>query len=94
MFGCTHRAFLSGSSQRVGWTTADSIAGESMHHAKALPKPPLPRPSPRTTLEAPPYPILRGLSRPRCAAPRSAWLRAAPAGLPRRAGGAGRARPG
>ena len=33
-----------------------------------------------------PYPMRRRLSRPRRAAPRAAWLRAAPAGLPRRAG--------
>jgi hypothetical protein len=31
----------------------------------SLPKPPWPRPSPRTPLEASPSPILRGLSRPR-----------------------------
>jgi hypothetical protein len=40
-----------------------------------LPKPPLPRPSPRTTLEASPSPIPRGMSRPRWAALRLAESR-------------------
>jgi hypothetical protein len=40
------------------------------HHS--LPKPPLPRPSPRTPLEASPSPILRGIPMPRWAALRLA----------------------
>jgi hypothetical protein len=52
----------------------------------SLPKSPFPRPSPQGTLEALPYPTLRRLSRPRYA-----LLRAAPAGLPRRAACAARA---
>jgi hypothetical protein len=54
----------------------------------SLPKPPWPRPSPRTPLEASPSPILRGMSRPRFAALRLAAGRSGE--LPRRAGGAGR----
>ena len=48
-----------------------------------LPKSPVPRPSPQGTPEALPSPMPRRLSRPRYT-----WLRAAPAGLPQRAGGA------
>ena len=51
--------------------------------APRLPKSPVPRPAPPGTLEALPSPIPRRLSRPR-----STLLRAAPAGLPQRAGGA------
>ena len=40
-----------------------------------LPKPPVPRPSPRTTLAAAPSPLLRGMSRPRWAALRHAARR-------------------
>ncbi len=36
------------------------------------PRPPFPRPSPQQPSEAPPYPILSGMSRPRCAALRRA----------------------
>jgi len=48
----------------------------------SLPQPPFPRPSPQGTPEARPSPILGRLSSTSHsrAAPRSAWLRAAPAG--------------
>jgi len=53
------------------------------------PTSPVPRLSPQGTPEALPYPILRRLSSTSesCATPRSAWLGAAPAGRPQRAGG-------
>jgi hypothetical protein len=53
---------------------------------RSLPKPPLPRSSPRTTREASPSAILRGLSRPHWAALRLAVGHSG--GLPQRAGGA------
>ena len=52
-----------------------------------LSQPPFPRSSPQVTSEALPSPMPRRLSRPR-----STVLRAAPAGLPQRAGGGGHSR--
>jgi hypothetical protein len=50
--------------RRAGKAVFEYLIDESLR----LPKPPLPRPSPRTTLEASPSLILRGMSRPRFAA--------------------------
>ena len=68
-----------------GSTPGPATAAHGFHVAFALGAPAVPQGTPAAL----PSPILRRLSRPSAsgAAPRSAWLGAAPAGRPQRAGG-------